>query len=72
MFAQIARRFSQVIALALIVGACAQKPELPSYGPEVATAPRSVLVVPVVNTSTEVSAADVYLATLAVPLAERG
>lgn len=35
-------------------------------------APHSVLVVPVINHSNETQAADLFLTTLAVPLAERG
>lgn len=72
MFACIAQRLWLIIALALVLGACVRKPELPTFGPDVSAPPRSILIVPVVNTSTEVSAADVFLATLATPLAERG
>ena len=37
-----------------------------------AESPRSILVVPVVNKSTQVDAPDIFLSTLPVPLAERG
>jgi hypothetical protein len=59
--------------LICLLAACAPKPQvLPRYGADVGTPPRSILVIPVVNTSTEVEAADAFLDTLAIPLAERG
>ncbi len=59
--------------LAAGLAACAPKPPpLPTYPASIGAPPRSILVIPVVNTSTEVEAADAFLATLAVPLAERG
>ncbi len=59
--------------LAVGLAACAPKPPpLPTYPASIGSPPRSILVIPVVNTSTEVEAADAFLATLAVPLAERG
>lgn len=42
------------------------------YSTFAAEAPRSILVVPVVNHTNEVEAANLFLTTLAVPLAERG
>ncbi len=60
------------LAVVLLAG-CQPKPQaLPRYSAGMGAPPRSILVVPVVNTSTEVQAADVFLTTLAIPLVERG
>lgn len=66
------RQLAMLSLVAVVLTACVQKRPLPTFGADVSPPPRSILVVPVVNTSTEVQAADVFLATLAVPLAERG
>jgi hypothetical protein len=62
------RRLSIVAALA---AACAQ-PAQKDYSKLVSSNPRAILVVPVVNKSVDVDAADYFLSTLSVPLAERG
>jgi hypothetical protein len=62
------KRFLLVAALA---AACAQ-PAKKDYSKLVSSNPRALLVVPVVNKSVDVDAADYFLSTLSVPLAERG
>ena len=55
------------------LGACTTTgPEPKDYTAINTEAPRSILVVPVVNHSNEVDAANLFLTTLAVPLSERG
>ena len=66
------QRFIAVTALSLLVGACAHVPVSKDYTAFHRAAPRSVLVVPVINHSNEAQAGDLFLTTLAVPLAERG
>jgi hypothetical protein len=58
-------------ALAALLAACATAPKK-DYAKLVAAQPRSILVVPVVNKSVDVNAADYFLSTVPVPLAERG
>jgi hypothetical protein len=58
--------------MSLFTTGCVSRPEPPDYGPFMETNPHSVLVVPVLNNSPEVTAADYFLATISVPLAERG
>jgi hypothetical protein len=57
------------LALSLIGCATVPPPDLAAFR---AAAPRSILVVPVVNRSLEVSASDFMLTTLPIPLAEKG
>jgi hypothetical protein len=62
-----------VTALAALVSACAGAgPVSKDYTAFHAAAPRSIVVVPVINHSEEVEAADLFLSTLPIPLAERG
>lgn len=63
-----------VVALSFILGACAPKVTKPppDYSLFIEENPRSILVVPVLNSSPEVGASDYFLATITVPLAERG
>ena len=62
-----------VLALCMILGACApQAKTSPDYSLFIEENPRSILVVPVLNSSPEVGASDYFLATVTVPLAERG
>ena len=63
-------RIVVVAALAAVAG-CApvQKKD---YSDFLALKPRSILVVPTVNHTTNVDAADYFLSTLAIPVAERG
>ncbi len=59
-----------VAAAALLAGCVGPRPK--DYAKLVAARPRSILVVPVVNKSVDVNAADYFLSTVPVPLAERG
>lgn len=64
-----------IFLLAAMVGSltgCAHQGELSKQEKFLAAAPRSILIVPVVNNSVEVTAADYMLATITIPLAERG
>jgi len=61
-----------VIALCFIIVACAPKVTPPDYSLFMEEDPRAILIVPVLNSSPEVAAADYFLATVTVPLAERG
>ena len=65
-----ASRMSFMVVLA-VASACAapQKKDLSKF---VSANPRSIVVVPVVNKTIDVDAADYFLSTLPVPLAERG
>lgn len=65
-------RIALVGALTTILAACASGPAPKDYTAFMAAKPRSILIVPVINHSSEVEAADLFLTTLAVPLAERG
>lgn len=58
-------------ALVAVVAACARVPTK-DHSKLVAAAPRSILVVPVVNNTVNVEAPDYFLSTVPVPLAERG
>jgi len=60
-----------LIALALILSACAQQQKR-DFSAFNAVKPRSILVVPVVNQSLDVDAPNYVLSTLAFPLAEKG
>lgn len=56
-------------AALLMLGGCATKKDLSQF---YAHQPRSIVVVPVVNESTEVTAPTVFMSTITTPLAERG
>lgn len=60
-----------IIAAVLLTG-CATKIPPKDYARFYSSSPRSVLIVPVINHSSETEAADLFLTTLAVPLAEKG
>jgi hypothetical protein len=62
--------FVSILAL-LAVSGCATAPKK-DFTAFQAENPRSVLVIPVVNKTVEVNAADYFLSTLSIPLAERG
>lgn len=69
------RSFLPFLAAALAAAAfqgCATAPKPKDYSAFRAAAPRSVLIVPVVNRSVDVNAPDYFLSTLAIPVAERG
>jgi hypothetical protein len=55
--------------LSLLAGCAVKKPDLSAF---YAHRPRSIVVVPVVNESTEITAPTVFMSTITVPLAERG
>ena len=57
---------------ALLLTACAATPQSKDYTAFHAADPRSIVVVPVINHSLETEAADFFLTTVAVPLAEHG
>ena len=62
-----------ILVLCMILGACApQATTSPDYSLFIEENPRSILVVPVLNSSPEVGASEYFLATVTVPLAERG
>src|SRR5687767_9914919 len=65
-------RLALVVAITTVLGACATAPASKDYTAFMTAKPRSILIVPVINHSSEVEAADLFLTTLAVPLAERG
>lgn len=69
-----ASRLALLTAFALSLSACASnnKKGAFDYTRYNTAAPRSVLVVPVINHTNEAQAADLFLTTLSVPLAERG
>ena len=56
----------------LALGGCTPTLAPKDYADFRAEAPRSILIVPVTNKSTQADAADDFLATLPIPLAERG
>ncbi len=59
------------LSLGLLAGCAAQqKPQ--DYTKFLAAQPKSILIIPVVNESTNVEAPDYFLSTLPVPVAERG
>jgi hypothetical protein len=62
----------RLLLLAALAAACAKQPPAKDYSKLVSSSPRAILVVPVVNKSVDVDAADYFLSTLSVPLAERG
>jgi len=62
-----------IILLAVAFSGCAHKqPDLNKQEKFISAAPRSILVVPVVNNSVEVTAADYMLSAVTIPFAERG
>jgi hypothetical protein len=59
--------------LSLLMGGCAANlPNPKDYTAFHKASPHSILIVPVINHSNETQAADIFLTTMAVPLAERG
>ena len=63
---------SYLIVCILILGGCASGPAKKDLSAFLAASPRSLLVVPVVNRSLDVDAANYLLSTLSIPLAEKG
>ena len=66
--------FKAALACLCLVGlsACVAPPQKKDFSAIRANHPRSILIVPVTNSSTQVDAPDNFLATLPVPLAEKG
>lgn len=60
------------LSLTLVVAGCATPRAKPDMSAFQAASPRSILVVPIVNKSLEIDAANYMLTTMTVPLAERG
>ena len=60
------------LAATLLLAACATGPQTKNYAAFNAAKPRSILIVPVINHTSETEAGDLFLTTLAAPLAERG
>ncbi len=56
----------------LAFSGCAHRADLNKQEKFLAASPRSILIVPVVNNSVDITAADYLLSTLTIPLAERG
>ena len=65
-------RLLPVAALAALLAGCIPQVVPPDYSKLLAAAPRSILVVPVVNNTVEVDASSYFLSTIPVPVAERG
>jgi hypothetical protein len=61
-----------LMSLVVLFTGCATPPPRYDYSQFRTEAPRSILVVPVINRSIDVNAPDYFLATIATPLAERG
>jgi hypothetical protein len=60
------------ILVALLLSGCVAQPVKKDMSAFIAAAPRSILVVPVINKSLDVDAPNYVLATLPVPVAEKG
>ena len=65
-------RRAALAPLALVLAGACVPPPTKDYQKFMAAQPRSILVVPVVNKSVDLTAADYFLSTVPVPLAERG
>jgi hypothetical protein len=61
-----------LVGAVVAIAGCASAPKRANYSQLRTEAPHSILVVPVTNKSIDVNAPDYFLATIAVPLAERG
>ena len=66
------RFFLLALCGAVMLGGCATAPPSKDISRFQAAAPRSLLVVPVVNQSVDVTAPDYFLSTVSIPLAEKG
>lgn len=67
-----ARHLAAAAALAALLAGCVAAPPRPTYEKLLAAAPRSILIVPVLNDSVEVNAPEYFLSTIPIPVAERG
>lgn len=70
--AQNIRNFSVVIAGAFLLAACVTAPTPKNYSTFYSESPRSILVVPALNNTVSVTAADFFVSTVSRPFAERG
>lgn len=61
-----------ILFFLIISAGCVHQPDMNIQEKFLSAAPRSILVVPVVNNSVEISAADYMLSTVTIPFAERG
>jgi hypothetical protein len=61
-----------MVCMGSLVSGCAMQPAKNDLSAFYAHQPRSILVVPVVNNTTEISASPVFVSTITKPLAERG
>ena len=61
-----------LVVIAAMLSACASTPNSKDFTTFIAADPHSILIVPVINHSAEVEAADLFLTTLPVPLSEKG
>ncbi len=66
------RRFVYLSAFIMLLSACQQGPQPKDYTGFRNADPKSLLILPAVNKSLEVTAPDYFLSTISVPLAERG
>ena len=67
-----ALRFAVLLQSATLTLACVTPLEPLDYTRLISESPRSIVVVPVLNNSNEVAADEIFLATITLPLAERG
>lgn len=66
-------RLIAAISILFLVAGCATTTAKPrDYTKFNAAAPRSILIIPVVNCSVEITAPDYFLSTISIPLAEQG
>ena len=65
------RIFVLLLGVVMFASGCATIPKK-DYSAFETTAPRSILVIPVVNKSVDVDAPDYFLSTIAIPVAEQG
>jgi hypothetical protein len=61
-----------ILALGVVLAGCVQVPKSKDYAEFRAHDPRSILVVPVINNTTSLTAQDYFLSTVSAPFAERG
>ncbi len=66
------RSFLLTIAMIMLLAGCVTAPPLKDTSRFQAAAPRSLLIVPVVNQSVDITASDYFLSTMTIPLAEKG
>jgi hypothetical protein len=67
-------KYAKLIAAMMLVGlaGCATPPNVKNYSVFRAHDPHSILIVPVLNNTTSVTAQDYFLSTISAPFAERG